>query len=239
MGWREFLFNFRPEPGNVPWHERLLAGSGAIAAIVAVVGLSPLLLSAPPFVIAAVGASSVLIFALPASPLAQPWSVFGGYVVSAAIGVAVARWVPWIPVASGLAVGGAIVAMLTLRCLHAPAGAVALFAVIGDDAIRNLGFSYVLSPVAANAALLVALGILLNNLVLRRHYPRPHPELTPPRTGAPEAPTLSGLSHEELNAILDEYGHPLQIGGEELDELLAIVERRRQPGMRLQEPQRR
>jgi CBS domain-containing membrane protein len=114
---------------------------------------------------------------------------------------------------------------------------VALFAVIGDDAIRNLGFSYVLSPVAANAALLVALGILLNNLVLRRHYPRPHPELTPPRTGALEAPTLSGLSHEELNAILDEYGHPLQIGGEELDELLAIAERRRRA--RPQEPLRR
>jgi CBS domain-containing membrane protein len=227
MGWRQFLFNFRPEPGNIPWHERLQAGGGAIGAIAAVIGLSPLLLSAPPFVIAAVGASSVLIFALPASPLAQPWSVFGGYVVSAAIGVAMARWVPWMPVAAGLAVGCAIVAMLTLRCLHAPAGAVALFAVIGDDAIRNLGFSYVLSPVAANAALLVALGIVINNLVLRRPYPRPHPELTPPGASTPDAPTLSGLSHHELNAILDEFGHPMQIGGEELDELLAIAARRR------------
>ncbi|MBI5785853.1 MAG: HPP family protein [Rhodocyclales bacterium] len=227
MRWRQFLYNFLPEPGHVPWRERGLSGFGALLAIVAVVLLSPALLPAPFYVIAAVGASSVLIFALPASPLAQPWSVFGGYVVSAAIGVTMARWVPYEPVAAGLAVGGAIVAMLTLRCLHAPAGAVALFAVIGGDTIRDLGFAYVLTPVAANAALLVALGILYHNLIPGRHYPRPHPELVAREPEVVAAPTLSGLSHEELGAILDEYGHPLEISGEELDEILAIVERRR------------
>jgi CBS domain-containing membrane protein len=228
MGWREFLHNFLPEPGHVHWRERAVSGFGALLAILAVVGLSPLLLPAPFYVIAAVGASSVLIFALPASPLAQPWSVFGGYVVSATIGVAVARWVPWVSAAAALAVGGAIVAMLTLRCLHAPAGAVALFAVIGGETIRDLGFSYVLTPVAANAALLVVVGLLYNNMVPGRHYPRPHPELAGHEPEVVESPTLSGFSHDELAAILDEYDHPLQIGGEELDELLAIVERRRQ-----------
>ncbi|MBI4995643.1 MAG: HPP family protein [Rhodocyclales bacterium] len=229
MRWREFLHNFLPEPGHVHWRERALSGLGALLAILVVVGLSPLMLPAPFYVIAAVGASSVLIFAVPASPLAQPWSVFGGYVVSAAIGVIMARWVPWLPVAAALAVGLAIVAMLTLRCLHAPAGAVALFAVIGGDSIRDLGFSYVLSPVAANAALLVVVGVLYNNLIPGRHYPRPHPELVAREAEVVESPTLSGLSHEELGAILDEYGHPLHISGEELDEILAIVERRRRP----------
>jgi CBS domain-containing membrane protein len=229
MRWREFLHNFLPEPGHVHWRERALSGLGALLAILLVVGLSPLVLPAPFYVIAAVGASSVLIFAVPASPLAQPWSVFGGYVVSAAIGVIMARWVPWLPVAAALAVGGAIVAMLTLRCLHAPAGAVALFAVIGGDSIRELGFAYVLSPVAANAALLVAVGVLYNNLIPGRHYPRPHPELVAKEAEVVESPTLSGLSHEELSAILDEYGHPLNISGEELDEILAIAERRRRP----------
>lgn len=227
MRWREFLHNFLPEPGHVHWRERALSGVGALLAILAVVGLSPLLLPAPFYVIAAVGASSVLIFAVPASPLAQPWSVFGGYVVSAAIGVAVARAVPWVPVAAGLAVGGAILAMLTLRCLHAPAGAVALFAVIGGETIRDLGFSYVLTPVAANAALLVVVGVVYNNLVPGRHYPRPHPELVAKEPEMAVSPTLSGFSHEELGAILDEYGHPLNISGEELDEILAIVARRR------------
>jgi CBS domain-containing membrane protein len=229
MRWREFLYNFLPGPGHVPWRERGLAGLGAVLAILTVVSLSPLLLPAPFYVIAAVGASSVLIFALPASPLAQPWSVFGGYVVSAAIGVTMARWVHYEPIAAGLAVGGAIVAMITLRCLHAPAGAVALFAVIGGDTIRDLGFAYVLTPVAANAALLVALGVVYHNLIPGRHYPRPHPELVAKEPEIVESPTLSGFSHEELGAILDEYGHPLEIGGEELDEILAIAERRRRP----------
>lgn len=227
MGWREFLFNFRPEAGSVRWPERLQAGGAAALAILAVVGLSTWLLPAPLFVIAAVGASSVLIFVLPASPLAQPWSVFGGYVVSATIGVAMARWVPHEPVAAGLAVGIAIVAMLGLRCLHAPAGAVALFAVIGGDPIRNLEFSYVLSPVAANAALLVALGLALNNLLPGRYYPRLHPELSRRRGRDAGPPTRSGLGHEELNAVLEEYGKPLEISGEELDEILEIVGRRR------------
>lgn len=227
MGWREFLSNFRPEVEHVPWPERWRSSVTAALAIGATIALSHWLLS-PPYVVAAIGASSVLIFALPASPLAQPWSVFGGYVVSAAVGVAMAA-IPYPTLAAGLAVGVAILAMLVLRCLHAPAGAVALFAVIGGDAIRDLGFAYVLSPVATNAALLVVLGVALNNLIPGRHYPRPHPELTVDTTVVADMPTLSGFSHEELGAILDEYGHPLQISGEELDEILAIVERRRKP----------
>lgn len=229
MRWREFLYNFLPERTHVQWRERALSGFGALLAILVVVGLSPSLLPAPFYVIAAVGASSVLIFALPASPLAQPWSVFGGYVVSATIGVVMARWVPSEAVAAALAVAGAIVAMLTLRCLHAPAGAVALFAVIGGESIRDLGFAYVLTPVAANAALLLTVGVLYNNLIPGRCYPRPHPELSVGEPDFAAAPTQSGLSHEDLSAILEEYGHPLQIGGEELDELLAIAERRRRP----------
>jgi CBS domain-containing membrane protein len=227
MNAREFLSNFRPEVEHVPWMERWLSSLAAAIAISATVGLSWWLL-APPFVVAAIGASSVLIFALPSSPLAQPWSVFGGYVVSATVGVAMAA-IPYPVVAAGLAVGGAILAMLILRCLHAPAGAVALFAVIGGDAIRDLGFGYVLSPVAANAALLVLLGVILNNLIPGRHYPRPHPELAVDKAVVADTPTLSGFSHEELGAILDEYGHPLNISGEELDEILAIAERRRRP----------
>lgn len=227
---REFLSNFRPEVEHVPWGERWRSSLTATIAISATVGLSWWLF-APPFVVAAIGASSVLIFALPSSPLAQPWSVFGGYVISAAVGVAMAA-IPYPVVAAGLAVGGAILAMLVLRCLHAPAGAVALFAVIGGDAIRDLGFGYVLSPVATNAALLVVLGVILNNLIPGRHYPRPHPELVAKEPEVVESPTLSGFSHEELGFILDEYGHPLNISGEELDEILAIVERRRRGAKR-------
>jgi CBS domain-containing membrane protein len=227
MSWRQFLRNLRPEVEHVPWGERGRSSLTAALAIGATVAASQWLFSFP-YLLAAVGASAVLIFALPSSPLSQPWSVFGGYVVSATIGVACARWLPGGPLAAGIAVGAAIGAMMTLRCLHAPAGAVALFAVIGDKPIHDLGFTYVAMPVATDAALLVAFGMILNNLVPNRRYPRPHPELKPPDPKHDEEPPQSGLSHEELAAVLDEYGHPLNISGEELDEILTIVARRRQ-----------
>ncbi len=68
--------------------------------------------------VAPLGASAVLVFAVPSSPLAQPWSVVGGNTVSALVGVACARWVPHAGMAAALAVGLAIAAMLALRCLH-------------------------------------------------------------------------------------------------------------------------
>jgi len=226
MDWRAYLYDFRPEPGSVPWAERWRSTLTAALAILALVALAPWLLATPLAVVAAVGASAVLIFALPASPLAQPWSVFGGYVISALVGVAVARLVSYGPLAAGLAVGGAILAMLVLRCLPPPAGAVALFAVIGGEPVRSLGFGYVLSPVAANALVLVLLGLAINNLLARRRYPRPHPERNPHRVGDPEPLNRLGMRHEDLTAALAEYGRSLYISSEELDEILQLAERR-------------
>ncbi|MEG8058719.1 HPP family protein [Sphingomonas sp. 22L2VL55-3] len=75
-----------------------------------------------PLLVAPIGASAVLIFAVPASPLAQPWSVVGGNIISALVGVTAARFVPIPYLAAGVAVGGAILVMSLLRCLHPPAG---------------------------------------------------------------------------------------------------------------------
>jgi len=49
--------------------------------------------------VAPLGASSVLVFAVPASPLAQPWSVVGGNCVSALVGIAAAMAIPNAPLA--------------------------------------------------------------------------------------------------------------------------------------------
>ena len=68
---------------------------------------------------------------LPASPLAQPWSVIGGNVISGLVGVACVRWLGHalpLPLLAGLACGASIAVMFALRCLHPPGGAVALTA---------------------------------------------------------------------------------------------------------------
>ncbi len=64
-------------------------------------------------------------------PLAQPWSIVGGNVLSALIGVTVGMLVPDAALACGLAAALAIAGMYFLRCLHPPGGAVALTAILG------------------------------------------------------------------------------------------------------------
>jgi len=68
-------------------------GSGALA-----------LLGPSAWIVAPLGASCVLVFAAPGSPLAQPWPVIGGNTVSALIGVACATLIPNPVVAGALAV---------------------------------------------------------------------------------------------------------------------------------------
>ena len=83
------------------------------------------------------GASALLLFAIPSSPLAQPWSIVGGNTVSALIGLLVSRYVPEPAVAAGCAVAFAIAAMSLLRCLHPPGGAAALTAALGGPAVAT------------------------------------------------------------------------------------------------------
>ena len=81
-------------------------------------------------VVASMGASAVLLFAVPHGPLSQPWALIGGHMVSAFIGVSCATLVPDTITAAALAVGLAIGAMHLLRCIHPPGGATALAAVV-------------------------------------------------------------------------------------------------------------
>ena len=215
MRLRELAQRFRPDPAAVPPAEQLRSALAAALATLVVVWFCTQVVAMPVALVAALGASSALVFGLPLSPLAQPWPVVGSYLVSALSGVAAARWLPGVPLAAGVAVGGAVIGMLALRCLHPPGGAVALHAVIGGEAARTLGFQYVLTPVLVNALLLVLLALVVNNLLAGRHYPR---RPVPPHAHA------GGFSEDDLKAALLEYGHPLAASEEELDSILELAE---------------
>lgn len=118
------------------------------------------------------GATAVLVYGAPRSPLAQPRNVIGGHVLSALVGVACQQLLhPWPPVAPAAAVATAIALMHLTRTLHPPGGATALIAVIGGPKVHALGFGYALIPVALGAVLLVAVGVIVNNLPPSRRYP--------------------------------------------------------------------
>lgn len=122
-------------------------------------------------VIGAFGATAVLVFGAPGSPLAQPWNVLVGHVLSAFIGVALVQilGVGWM--SAGLAVGLAIFAMQMTHSLHPPGGASALIAVAGSPAVHDLGFLYPLFPVGVGALGLIAVGLVVNNLGPHRPWP--------------------------------------------------------------------
>lgn len=125
-----------------------------------------------PFLIGSFGASCVLVFGAPASPLAQPRNLIGGHLVSAVTGVACQMLLPdagWI--AAALAVSTAILLMSITKTLHPPGGATALIAVAGGKAIHELGWLYPFFPCLAGAFILLAVGLVSNNLIVRGRYP--------------------------------------------------------------------
>lgn len=124
------------------------------------------------FLIGSFGASSVLVYGAINSPMAQPRNLLGGHLISALIGVSVAKWIPdivWIE--APLAVALSILAMQFTKTLHPPGGATALIAIIGTSKIQELGYYYALSPVLSGALILYLTALVFNNLTKHRSYP--------------------------------------------------------------------
>jgi len=124
------------------------------------------------FIIGSFGASSVLIYGIINSPLAQPRNLIGGHVVCALVGVTIHKLIPgelWL--SSALSVALSIVLMQITKTLHPPGGATALIANIGSPKIQSLGYLYVLSPVLTGAVILLVVAIFVNNRTSHRSYP--------------------------------------------------------------------
>ena len=157
----------------VSHRERLITGLGGLFGILCVYFVSTLLLDeqGTVLIVASMGASAVLLFAVPHSALAQPWNVMGGHIISAIIGVTCARLIPDLLLAASLSVGCAIVAMHYLRCIHPPGGATALSAVIGGPVVHSMAYIYVLQPVLINCIVILAVAIFFNALFDYYRYP--------------------------------------------------------------------
>ncbi|SKC59953.1 HPP family protein [Ohtaekwangia koreensis] len=123
------------------------------------------------FLIGSFGASSVLIYGVIQSPLAQPRNLIGGHLICAFVGVTVRYLVPEIWFAAALAVSSSIVLMQITRTLHPPGGATALIAIIGSEKIKSLGYMYLISPVLSGVAILLIVALFFNNITSHRRYP--------------------------------------------------------------------
>lgn len=214
---------FSPILAGATFPDRALACVGGVIGIASTSLVAWLMLgdlAALPIIVAPMGASAVLIFAVPASPLAQPWPVIGGNTISALIGVFFAQTIASPHLAAGLAVGFAILVMSLSRCLHPPGGAAALTAVIGGPAIASAGYSFAMFPIAVNAICLVVVGGVFH---LASGHSYPHKlkgNLGHPITER----DLPPAHPEDIEAALADLGETFDIGSDDLELILRRVD---------------
>lgn len=168
--------------------------------------------------ISPLAATAMLAFAVPSSPLAQPWAALVGNTSAALVGVAVVLTVtePWL--ALGLSVTCAMIVMMLLRATHPPAAGIALGTVLTADAVREVGFSYAFSPVLLDTSLLLLVAVVFNRLT-GRVYPFRQPEEHAPRhvDAASLSPTIDS---KDLTALLQRLGLDANIGAADLARLI-------------------
>ena len=168
------------------------------------------------------GATATLIFAAPNSPLAQPWPVFVGTLVSALVAVAVSMAVPQTVVAAPLAVALAIFVMALCRATHPPGGAVALMVPLAGPAHADPAWPFL--PLAVGTLLLIGIGVLFARATGRRYPFRHVGDANAVGTGDPDPVERTGLSEDELAGILVRYRQSLNLGVEDLARLIAAAE---------------
>lgn len=198
--------------------DRLIAAAAAAVAValtMLVCSEFPLQAQDLPVVIGPLGASATMVFAIPSSPLAQPWRVVGGNVVSTLVGVAAFQAIPETMIAAGVAVGAAILAMSLLRCLHPPGGAAALTAVIGSSNVHEAGYAFAFAPVGINCIALVTIAVLIHRWT-GHSYPHVQASVAEVR----EERTAAGFERSDLDQALEDVHETFDIAREDLEHIL-------------------
>ncbi len=137
----EWLNTLKPNFKVLPLKDRLVCGVGALLGLAVSSLISWYVLGGfNAWYIAPMGASSVLLFAVPASPLAQPWNMVVGNTIAGLVGVTCAIFISNPTEAFSVAVALSIFLMMSTDSLHPPSGAVAITAVLGGASIHQLGY---------------------------------------------------------------------------------------------------
>jgi len=158
---------------RVSHREKIISACGGFIGIFCVYIITQTLVGAEAaiIIVPSMGATAVLVFAVPHSTLGQVWNVLGGHLLSATVGVLCALLIANQLLAAAASVGMAIAVMYYARCIHPPGGATALAAVVGGASVQSLGFEYLITPVAINVIVILAIAIGFNALFEWRRYP--------------------------------------------------------------------
>ena len=179
-----------------------------------------------PMIVASMGASAIILFFIPGSPLAQPWPFVGGQLVSAVVGITCALNISETSAAAATAVCFSVFLMLLLRCMHPPGAATSLAPIMAGTSITSLGYSFVLVPVAVNVFTMLFLVVVINRWVMDRDYPSPLPvkKVRNQRHSVIEPSHHVGFSEQDLSLALKESDVFIDMTHAELGHLFTQVE---------------
>lgn len=221
-----FARRFVPEPSHLGLQEKVRVAALSLLSIMFAILLSQPLLGglATPTLTASMGASALLLFVVPHSPLAQPWPFVGGHLVSALVGISCAKWIPQPLWAESIAVSVAILSMLMTRSLHPPAAATALMTATSNDTLRQLGYQFIFTPLLVNALALLLLALVINNLLSRNQYPAPLAKSNLHKSSDKLPSERLSYKNEDLKNALDEMNTVIDISQADLENIYQRTE---------------
>jgi len=210
---------------NTQHKEKFISAMGSFVAIalILIVSSSYLSLEGASIIVASMGASAVLLFAVPHGPLSQLWPVAGGHFISAVIGVSCQILINDIYLAAALAVSLSIFAMYYLRCIHPPGGATALSAVVGGPAVYSLGYSYCFTPVLINVIIILSVAFIFNFPFAWRRYPA---ILVKSQEKPAKKPQIGIIQREDLQYALESINSFMDISKDELEQIYQTANQR-------------
>ena len=222
---KDIVISYMQHIAPVSLTEKIRSGlAGGIAIFLLALALNYLPLGAYPVsMLGSMAASAVLLFAIPHSPLSQPWNLIFGHMISA-----LAAWVcimfirdPF--VAAGVGVGAAIFLMHFFRCLHPPGAATALTIVLNSEQFHSMGLKWVMLVVLINAGISLLLALLINNMIPGRQYPIRH---IPQQLPKPE--TFISLEQQDLEMALMQMEGVIDVSEEDLAKIYEFALRNAQ-----------
>jgi CBS domain-containing membrane protein len=204
--------------------EKLVSGFGGFIGILFVTNVTRHFLGADDatVVIASMGASAVLLFAVPHGPLSQPWALGCGHLISAFIGVSCYQLIPDFYLAAASAVGISITTMYYLRCMHPPGGATALSAVISGPGVHELGYQFMLTPVLLNVMIIFAVALAFNFFFPWRRYPSMLMRYGE-ETSYEKKPALEGLGRYQLESALQQMNQFIDVSPDDLEQIFQLA----------------
>ncbi len=205
----------------IPLTERLKVALSAFMALFIVTWISLQLAGtgADIVLLASMGASAVLLFGLPNSPLAKPWSFAGGHLISATVGLICSHLFTDLALMAAVTIGIVLFVMYIFECMHPPGGATALVPVIASTE-QVLGYDFLLYPVALNVFVLLAVALLLQKFWLKRDVQKPAKHFDPLHLHQDQSPLKRlGLQPEDLLSALNSFNTVVDISEQDLEQL--------------------